>query len=41
MKYRIRRVAGYMVIDKDGNQVSPDFLSKEECEDWIEEAMER
>lgn len=36
-KFRIRRVYGFKVIDRDGKQISPDMLSREEAEDWVKE----
>jgi len=36
-RYKIRRIAGYKVVDASNVQVSPDFLSKEEAKDWIRE----
>lgn len=36
-RFRIRRIDGYKVIDREGTQISPDFLSKEECKSWIKE----
>jgi len=37
MKYRIRRIIGWRVIDEYNNQQSPDFLFKKEAEDWVKE----
>ena len=36
-KFRIRKVQGWRVIDREGNQISPDMLSEEEAEYWVKE----